>query len=145
MVFHRSTSTLFRFVPVLGLLLLAGCGSGGPATHAVSGRIVLKGGDIAQLTGSTLEVALSTAPQVRGFGEIKPDGSFQLQSLQSGELRSGVLEGHYTARIIPNDDDRSTRLRAAKAIAPRYLKFETSGLKVNAPTPDSVVLNISTR
>jgi hypothetical protein len=134
-----------RILPLLMLLGLVGCGSNGPKTHAIAGRIELQGGDVAQLTGSTLEVSLVSDPTVRGFGEIQPDGSFRLQSLQAGELRTGVLEGRYTARIIPNDEDGESRKRATKAIAPRYLKFETSGLSVESPGSGEIVLSIAAR
>lgn len=131
--------------PLVAVVALAGCGQRGPTTHAVEGRIELKGEDVAQLTGSTLEVARTSDPTVRGFGEIQPDGSFRLRSLQAGELRTGVVEGQYAARIIPNDEDGESRKRAVRAVAPRFLKFETSGLKVDAPSSGAVVLTVTAR
>jgi hypothetical protein len=124
---------------------ILGCGEGGPQTHAVAGRINLQGGDIAKLAGSTLEIASTSDNTVRGFGEIQPDGRFRIQSLQAGQLRSGVLAGNYTARIIPNDEDNNSRKLATQAIARRYLQFETSKLTVQVPSSGELSLNIAAR
>jgi hypothetical protein len=111
----------------------------------VAGRIQLQGGDIAKLAGSTLEIASTSDVTIRGFGEIQPDGRFRIQSLQAGKLRSGVLAGNYTARIIPYDEDANTRILATKAIARRYLQFETSNLTVQVPAWGELSLNIAAR
>lgn len=134
-----------RFILPALVFALAGCGQSGPKTHPVAGRIELPGGDASALVGSTVEVALASDPTVRGFGEIQPDGTFKLQSLQAGELRPGVLEGKYAARIIPNDEDAATRKKAAKAVAPRFLKFETSGLAVQVPPAGEVALALAAK
>jgi hypothetical protein len=134
------------FAPVLLLsvfLAVTGCGSKGPRTHAVAGRIELHSGEISQLAGSTLEVALLSSPTTRGFGQIQESGRFALSSLQAGELRSGVLEGKYAARIIPNDEDFESREQATKAIDAKYLRFESSGLVLDVPTQSEVTFSLS--
>ena len=102
--------------PVLALTL-CGCGGGGPKTHPVAGRVEVTGGNPAPLAGSTVEVALDRDPTVRAFGEIQPDGQFELQSLHAGEVRAGIPEGTYAVRIIPNDEDPAARKRATFSIA----------------------------
>jgi hypothetical protein len=129
----------FCLLPFLAVTLV-GCSGNGPKSHSVSGRIELRGGDVANLAGSTLEIVVVSDPKVRGFGEIQPDGRFRLQSLQEGELRGAVPEGQYTARIIPNDEDEASRKRASRAVAPRYLKFETSDLSLQVPASGEVTL-----
>lgn len=134
-----------RVLPLLALLTLVGCGSKGPKTHAVAGQIKLQSGAITQLAGSTLEVALASDPSIRAFGQIQDDGRFELNSLQNGELKTGVLEGRYTARIIPNDEDGESRKRATQAIPPRYLKFETSGLELQVPPDGEIHLQLAAK
>jgi predicted small lipoprotein YifL len=134
-----------RFLLPALALALAGCGASGPKTHPVAGRIDLPGGDVTALAGSTVEVALASDPSVRGFGEIRPDGTFTLQSLRGGELKPGVPEGKYAARVIPNDEDAAARKKAAKAVAPRFLKFETSGLAVQVPPAGEVALPLAAK
>jgi hypothetical protein len=134
------------FVAILTCLTsvpIIGCRSDEPKTHEVIGRIELQAGEIHPLVGSTVEVALISEPTVRGFGEIQEDGRFVLNSLQGGELRTGVLEGRYAARILPSSEDDSTQKRAIKAIGSRYRQFQTSGLTFTAPSPEPVVLTLT--
>ena len=49
------------------------------------------------------------------------------------------------AMYILTDDDKEMRRRAAKAIAPRFLKFETSGLSFEVPAKEALVLKLSGR
>ena len=53
-----------RFILPLLAGFLAGCGQGGPKTHAVAGKVELGGGDVSALAGSSVEVALATDPSV---------------------------------------------------------------------------------
>lgn len=129
----------------LGVAVLTGCGESGPPLHPVVGRVELKGGDVSQLAGSSVEVVLASDSRVRGFGAIQPDGKFRLESLQVGEVKPGVLQGEYSARIIPNTEDEATQTRVAKSIAKRYLKFETSGLKVSVPATGEVLVPIAAK
>lgn len=134
-----------RLLPFLMLGAVLGCGANSPKTHSVAGKIELQRGDVSLLAGSTLEVSLASDPTIRGFGTIQPDGSFRLQSLQAGELRTGVQEGHYIARIIPNDEDSESRKRAMKAVSPKYLQFNRSGLTVDVPAENDITLTLSAR
>ncbi|VTS00962.1 hypothetical protein [Tuwongella immobilis] len=134
-----------RYLLAAVLLSSIGCGGSGPQTVPFSGKISLVGGNLEQLAGSAVEVAKVDDPAVRGFGEIQPDGQFQLASLIQGELREGVLPGQYQVRILPNSEDGESYRRSAKAVARRFLQFETSGLKVNVPDSQVVTLAISAK
>jgi hypothetical protein len=125
----------------LGVL---GCGPGGPRTYPVSGKIDLAGGDLSALSGGYIDAALREDPTVRASGEIGPDGGFTLQTLHAGVVRQGAREGTYRLRIILDDTSASKR-RARRAIAPRYLRFETSGLSLQVPAESAVTLRAAAR
>ena len=120
-----------------------GCGPAGPRTYPVSGKIDLAGGDPSALDGGHIDAALQGDPTVRAAGEIGPDGSFTLQTLQGGVVRQGAREGTYRVRIIL--DDAASKRRPRRAIAPRYLWFETSGLSLQVPAESAVTLRAAAR
>lgn len=122
---------------LLGAVL--GCGSKGPVTHRVKGKLELEGNPPEVLAGAIVEASLVSQPQVRAFGSLQPDGTFELETLHDGVIRRGALEGVYNARIVLPDDDADVRKRAAEAVAPRYLQFEKSGLTIDVPAQASLV------
>jgi|GEM_PF-1290687 len=138
-----ATGTARLFSLGLAALLSAGCGSTGPATHAVTGTVRIDGGDAAVLAGGSVEGALEGDKSVRASGEIKPDGSFRLETLQNGAIVGGAREGTFQVRIILPDDDATARKAASKAVAGKYLSFETSGLSFKSPTQAPVTLNLA--
>ncbi|MCI0358533.1 MAG: hypothetical protein L0211_08625 [Planctomycetaceae bacterium] len=139
-----------RYFPAAILLLFASTASGcfgpsGPVTYPVEGQVELSGGKVQNLSGHTIEAALVTDANVRAYGQIASDGSFALETLQGGDIRSGAVEGKYQARIVLSDDDDSSRAKAAEALNHRFLQFETSGLTFDVPASDDVVLSLSSR
>ena len=128
-------------VPLI-LLALVGCNRG-PKLHAVQGKLQLTGGEVADLSGSTIEAVSTSDPTVRASGEIKPDGSFTLETLQGGAIRKGALEGEYQVRFILTDEDPAARKKAAKALARRYLKTETANLSLTVPVKGEAVLAVA--
>ena len=126
-----------------GLIAAAGCGRGGPETYPVTGRVLHSSGGEAALAGSYVEAVLQGDPTVRASGVIGPDGSFELATLLGGTILEGAREGTYSVRIIPNDEDAASTRRAAAAVAPRYLSFETSGLTLRVPPEGEVRLSVS--
>jgi len=127
------------------VLLAAGCGSSGPATHPVKGQVQLAGGDAALLAGHSLEVALASDSTVRAYGEIQEDGTFSLETLHAGEIKSGALAGTYVARIVLSDDDPQRARQVAAAIDPHVLDFKASGLSIQVPAAEVVTLPIKRR
>jgi hypothetical protein len=129
-------------LPPLLLCGLAGCGSGTPRTYPVTGTVELPGADLNPLSGSHVEAALATDPSVRASGEIQPDGGFMLETLHAGRILKGAPEGTYRVRIVPSDEGRAAGRRRA-ALAPRFLRFETSGLTLQVPPEGTVTLPLS--
>ncbi len=93
--------------------------------------------------GHNLEAALGTDLAVRAYGQIQEDGSFSLETLQAGVLYSGAAEGSYRVRIVLSDDDPGARRRAAQALHPRFLQFDSSGLSIQVPNNDPVTVVLS--
>jgi hypothetical protein len=132
-------------IVVVASACFVGCGPSGPKTYPVTGRVDVANGDVAILAGSQIEAALTTDPTVRASGTIEPDGSFHLETLQAGVVRKGAVAGTYQVRVILTDDDSAARRRAAKAVHPKALKFETSGLSLQVPATESVRLEVAGR
>lgn len=127
------------------LLAVLGCGQYGPKTHAIRGTVELAGAEVKLLAGSHIEAKLTTDPNVRASGEIQEDGSFHLETIHAGTILNGAPEGVYQVRLILGDDDRKARRQAARAVAPRFLAFQTSGLTLEVPTSGEITFNITPR
>src|SRR5262245_24715625 len=140
----RSGRLLCAAVLILAGLLVSGCASG-PRTYSVKGKVTLAGGDVAHLAGCNVDAMSADDPNIRTYGVIQEDGSFTLETLQGGKIVKGAQEGKYKVRIVLSDDDPAVKRKARAALAPQYLKFETSGLSFQVPAEGEVVLNLSTR
>jgi hypothetical protein len=134
-----------RTATLAACLALVGCGPGGPKTHPVQGRVAVTNGEVAALAGGTVEAALEGDPTVRAAGTIEPDGSFELETYRDGALRKGAVAGTYKVRMILPDDDPAARKKAAKAVHPKALRFETSGLSIEVPAASEVRLELPGR
>jgi hypothetical protein len=152
-----------RWLPLLGLALVfaaGGCG-GGPRTHSLEGKVVVEGGDTANLGDSAVEAQLDGNPAVRASGQIEPDGSFSLSTLHEGRTLSGAPEGTYSLRLVltdfeyeepeedPADEGEAPAYRPKPRNAPKppvpvkYLSFKTSGWKTTVPADGPVTLTVS--
>ena len=132
-------------IPIVAVVALMGCGSADPVTHPVTGRLQLNDGNIQLLAGSHVEAALTSDSTVRASGVLDDDGSFRLETFRSSHPLDGTIEGIYQVRVVLADDDPATRRRAAKALAPRFLHFKSSGLSLEVPARGDVVLQVSRR
>lgn len=130
---------------LLCLLLISGCADLGPKLYPVSGKIQLPGGEVNFLEGSALEIASDSDNNIRAAGTIKADGSFVLETLQMGRMQKGAREGSFSARIVISDDDKAKQRAANKAVAKKYLKFDTSGWKIKVPVSSEVLLDLESK
>jgi hypothetical protein len=130
-------------VPALFLFLLAGCSGQSIKTHPVSGKVEIKDGDVAILTGSDIELKHEDDEFLRPTGDIDSSGHFSLNTLYQGEILQGAPEGKYQARIILGDEsDEGVPKRKGNPVHPRFLDFATSGLTVTVPG-DSPTISLS--
>jgi len=129
----------------LTALGMVGCGLGGPKTFPVKGQVQLPGADINVLAGHSLQIIKENDPLVQAYAEIKPDGSFALETYDKGAFREGAFEGKYKARIVLSDDNLEARNRAAQIVPSPYLQFDTSDLKLEVPAKGDVTLPLVRR
>ena len=118
---------------VVGSLLAVGCGRGGlPATRAVNGKVVYKGGDVRLLEGGTVEFQLISDPNVIAAGEIKADGTFSLSTWSkdgSTEVQ-GAAAGEHKVRVDP---PRPGEADSRRLIGAKYRNFDKSGIRITLP------------
>jgi len=139
---------------VLGAALLVsagGCGRDeGPKAHPVKGKVVVKNGDVKRLVGGFVRLQSVSDPKLVGVGEIQEDGSFGLGGFADGKPFGGLPEGEYRARVEPPGADREPDAPppAPKKgdILPKYLKYDTSGLKYTIkPGENTITVEIEGR
>jgi hypothetical protein len=140
-----SVARLLIVIPALLPMGLAGCGKGGPKTHAVTGRVEVEGGEAGALAGSHVEAFQVADPNVRASGVIGEDGRFTLETLHAGTILKGAREGSYQARILLNDDAPQARRLATGAVGERYLRFDSAGLTFEVPSDEEIVLRVTPR
>lgn len=129
----------FLKLTFLGSLLLASLGCGNASLSPVEGKVVLGPNVDFQFAGDTLEIRSGSNPSEVAYAEIQNDGSFSIESLQSGKIVRGANPGEYQARIVISTDDFQHKATALKTIPKKYLKFETSQLVVVAPSTNNTL------
>ena len=122
----------FRITCLLTLMcfLTTGCGGGGPATHKVTGKVTVKGGETV-----TQGIVQFSSGEFSGNGPINSDGTYVMSS--AGD-EDGVPAGKYKVVIIGtasgggyNPDGPPEPEKPI--INSKYESTETSGLEVEVP------------
>lgn len=131
---------------VLGAaLLVPACGCGrdeGPKAHPVRGKVVVKNGEVQKLAGGVVRLQSVADPKLIGVGEIQEDGSFGIGAFVDGKPLSGLPEGEYRARVEPRGADTQegdTPVPKKGDPLPKYLKYETSGLKYTINSGENTI------
>lgn len=127
-------------------LALGACSNSGPATYRAGGRVVFTDGK--PLDGGVVEFrAVSSKEHVVARGPIESDGSFRLSTFRTND---GAVEGEHLALVNPPQPDNKpgqpVQKNAAFPINPRFMRFETSGLKftvTNNPSQNQFTLQVS--
>ena len=126
---------------LLAFVVVATVGCSPQGLQSLDGKVLYQGGEFV-FAGDTIELRSSADASLHAFGEIKPDGTFKVDTLEDGKVVVGAKLGKYEARIVISDDDYDHKKLAAKSINKKYLRFETSGLNVTVPS-SGVKLTIS--
>ena len=125
---------------VMGVALLVGCGGSsakGPATVAVRGKVVFtKGGDVKTLFNKQARIEFESVdqPGVRAVGPIAEDGSFVVATVTAEGGSAGAISGTHRVRLDLEDNQ--------KLVAPQFLDFAKSGLKVTVPSAEPIEIKI---
>jgi hypothetical protein len=139
---RRAFGPGLRAVAILLLPAAAGCGSGQPPLHPVTGRVLFDG---RPATG--FAVAFSSSAEatkgVEATGRIDADGRFALETRQDGQQRPGAVAGPHRVVILPppgfGDDSGEI-----EAIPLRYADYSQSGLtaEVRPDAPNEILLEL---
>jgi hypothetical protein len=119
---------------------LVGCGESGPPTFPVQGKLVFeRGGEgsIQRLYNrqGAVEFQSVDKPDIRAYGSINEDGSFTLTSTDGADAWPGAVAGEHRGRLNLDDEIRDS-------VAPQFLDFEKSGIKITVPSEGEVVIKV---
>jgi hypothetical protein len=115
---------------MMALLLISGCGQKqltGPATIPVKGKInFTKNGSLKPIVDrqGAIEFESVDQPGVKAIGDIEEDGSFTLKTMVDGGAVPGAVPGQHRVRLYLDENAQSY-------VAPRFLRFDKSGIAVN--------------
>jgi len=116
------------------LMFVAGCGSKGPKTHPVVGKVQIKDGDVAILTGSAVELKHESDEYLRPMGNIDSTGKFTVKTLIKGEILSGAPEGPSRSRRAitryPFRRNKRTRAEPPAVLVTTDSTFATAGARI---------------
>jgi len=137
---------LFTAVTLLSFLFFAcslvGCrkktSTNGPKTVPVRGKVVFtKGGDVKALFNKQARIELESVeqPGVRAAGAIEEDGSFVLATVTAEGGGTGAVPGTHRVRLDLEEN-------AQKLVAPQFLDFVKSGVKVTVPSEAPIEIEI---
>jgi hypothetical protein len=121
-----------RGAALAAAVAVLGCGGGGggdsgPKTYPVTGKVVVKNGDVNKLRGGLVRFESVADPARKGVGEVEDDGAFVIGSSYNEKPVPGLPEGEYRARIDPKDE-RGGEGGPRPVVLPKYRDFATSGL-----------------
>jgi len=123
------------------LVLFAGCGGkadAGPETVPIQAKLVMtKGGTANELAEAGVAIQLESVeqPGVIAYGAILQDGSIKLATQTPTGEKPGLVPGTHRVRL--NADER-----AAQKFARKFLKYETSGITIKAPSDQPIEISV---
>lgn len=129
---------------ISSLILVAalGCRRGeqstGLKTVPIVGKVVFtKGGTVKALHDRQARIELESVdqPGVRAVGPIEEDGSFVVATITGEGSGHGAPPGTYRVRIELEDN-------AQRLVAPQFLDFAKSGIKVKVPSDQPIEIKI---
>jgi len=123
-------------------ILICGCDRSqpitGPQTVPVRGKLVFtKGGDIKPIYNRQGRIELESIeqPSIHAIGAIEEDGSFTVATITAEGSSVGAIPGSHRVRLDLEEN-------AQRLVAPQFLDFAKSGLKITVPSEQPVELQI---
>jgi predicted small lipoprotein YifL len=133
---------LFRMSLVVAIAIsLTGCGDSsakGPKTIPVQGKLVfMKGGNVKTLADRQARIEFESVdqPGLRAVGPIAEDGSFTVATVAEEGGSQGAVPGTHRVRLLLDERDE-------KFVAPQFLDFVKSGLKITIPSDKPIEIQI---
>jgi hypothetical protein len=125
------------FLGVIGAVFVAGCGpkfntTPPPKVYPVKGKVLLASGQ--PLSGGMITFHPKTRLGTEAWGEIGPDGSFQLTTIVKND---GALPGSYTVTVDPYFKGGRHSAVPASRVPPKFGATETSDLTVEVEAKDN--------
>ena len=123
------------------LLLVVGCGGKtdtGPQTVPLKAKLMMtKGGSPRDLADAGVAIQFESVdqPGVIAYGTILEDGALKVATQTPTGEKPGVVAGTHRVRL--NADER-----AAQKIARKFLKYETSGITIKAPSDQPIEISV---
>ena len=116
---------------------MAGCGpryntTPPPQVYPVKGKVLLASGH--PVSGGIIRFHPKTTLGAEAWGEIRPDGSFQLTTIVKND---GAVPGSYTVSIDPYFKDGRPSRVPASSVPPKFGAPETSGLTAEVKAEDN--------
>jgi len=118
-----------------------GCGESsaqGPKTIPVTGKVVFtKGGNVKTLADRQARIEFESVdqPGVRAVGPIAEDGSFTVATVAETGGSQGAVSGTHRIRLLLDERDE-------KFVAPQFLDFVKSGLKITIPSDKPIEIQV---
>ena len=103
-----------------------------PKVYPVKGKVLLANG--APVSGGIITFHPKTTIGAEAWGEIGPDGSFQLTTLAKND---GALPGSYTVSVNPFFKDGQPSVKPVSPVPPKFASPETSDLTVEVEAKDN--------
>jgi len=123
-------------------LLVVGCDkstpAAGPKTVPFKGKLVFsKGGDAKALFNRQGRIELESIdqPGLHAIGAIEEDGSFTVATVTKEGSSPGAVPGTHRVRLDLEDN-------AQKLVAPQFLDFVKSGLKISVPSEQPIEVQV---
>jgi len=138
----RFVTTAALFSLLLLAAWLTGCAkkpqTTGPKTVPLRGKVVFtKGGDVKTLYNKQARIEFESVdqPGVRAVGPIEEDGSFVVATVTAEGGNIGAIPGTHRVRLDLEENAQSL-------VAPQFLDFAKSGLKVTVPSDQPIEVKI---
>jgi hypothetical protein len=128
-----------RGVAFLALIATTGCGSSGPRTYRIPGKLIYDDGS--PVTGASVVLQTTMKDQaVVARGMATPDGKFSLTTFQEGD---GVIAGDHQVSISPLPIAEGTK-PLGPPIPSQYWDFSTSQLTTSVtPQTTEILITLS--
>lgn len=129
----------FQVFTAFVFITIAGCGSGGPRTYRIPGKLVYDDGS--PVTGASVVLQTKVNDKViDARGMATPEGKFELSTFKEGD---GVVAGEHQVSISPVPIPEGTK-PIGPPVPSKYWDFSTSQLTTSVtPQTTEILITLS--